>query len=92
MVYVESKEPSKQTTLKQTHRHRKHTDGPQGGRWLGDWVIRGKELRTTNWKLQNSHRKVKYSTGNIGNNTVITMYDATWVLEISGRTFYKICD
>ena len=29
---------------------------------------------STNWQLQNSHRDVKYSIGNIVNNIVITIY------------------
>ena len=33
--------------------------GPEG------WEKKVKELRRTNWLLQNSHRDVKYSTGNI---------------------------
>ena len=34
--------------------------------------VRG--LRSINWLLQNSHRDVKYSTGNIVNNILVTMY------------------
>ena len=30
-------------------------------------------------------RDVKYGTGNIVSNNVITMYGARWVLDISGR-------
>ena len=43
-----------------------------------------KGLRTTNW-LQNGPEDVKYSMRNIVNNVVITMHNARWVLEISGR-------
>ena len=31
-----------------------------------------------------------YSTGNIVNNIIITMYIARWALELSGRTLYKL--
>ena len=48
-----------------------------------------KGLRSTNRKLQNSHRDVKYSTGNIINDIVITMYGARWVLELSKDHFVK---
>ena len=41
------------------------------GEGLGDWEKKVKGLRRTNWKLQNSHRDVKYSTGNRVNNIVI---------------------
>ena len=64
------------------------------GEGLGDWEKKVKGLRRTNWKLQNSHRDVKHSTGNTVNNIVVTMYGARWVLEISGdyhiQPFYSI--
>ena len=48
-------------------------------------------LRSTNWQLQNSHRDVKYSIGNIANDIFITRYGATWVLETSGPgALYKM--
>ena len=45
-------------------------------------------------ELQNSHRDVKYSRGNIDNNIVKTMYGASWVLEILGEggRLYKVYD
>ena len=43
-----------------------------------------KGLRTTEWQLQHSHEGVKYSTGNIVNNIVVTVCGAMWVLEILG--------
>ena len=43
-----------------------------------------KELRTTNWLLQNTHGDVKNSIGNIVNNTVITMYGVRWVRDLLG--------
>lgn len=39
----------------------------------------------TDWQLPNSHRDVKYSTGNTVNNIVITIFSARWVMEISGE-------
>ena len=57
---------------------------------LGGWVKKVKELRSTDWWLQNSHGDVKYSIGNIVNSTVITTYGASWVLEKSwGTVFVK---
>ena len=50
---------------------------------LGERVKKVKELRSTNWQLQNSHRDVKYSIGNMVNNIVITMCGARWVLDSS---------
>lgn len=43
--------------------------------------------RRANWRLQNSHRTVKNSLGNVVNNIVITMYSARWVLDLSGDYF-----
>ena len=51
-----------------------------------------KGLKSTNWQLQNSHRDVKYSRGNSVKTTVITMYNAKWVLEILGGTLCKVHD
>ena len=43
-----------------------------------------KGLRSTNWQLQNNHRDVKYSVGNVVNNIVLIMYGVTWVLDLLG--------
>ena len=59
---------------------------------MGRWVEKGKGLRSINWELQNSHRDVKYSTGNVVNNIVITMSGARWILEISGGPVCKVYD
>ena len=48
------------------------------------WVKKVKALRSTNWWLPNSHRNIKYNTGNIADNIVINMCGERWVLEISG--------
>lgn len=48
---------------------------------------KGEGLRSTDWKLQNSHGDVKYTTGNIVNN--IIMYGARWILEI-GKLLCKL--
>ena len=40
---------------KQTCRCREQTDGCQIGDRLGGWLKKVKELRRTNWQLQNSH-------------------------------------
>ena len=54
------------------------------GGGVDNWVKKVKGLKSTNWQLQNSHRDVKYSIGNIANNIVITVYGVRWVLELSG--------
>ena len=57
-------------------------------RWQGvlrDWVRKVKALNT-NWQLQESHRDVKYSTGNVINN-VITLRCVRWVLDLLGDHF-----
>ena len=59
------------------------------GRGLGRLGAKGEGIERYR-QLQNSHGDVKYSIGNIINNVVITMYDAQWVLEISGGTLYKV--
>ena len=53
------------------------------GRELGGWVKKVKGLRCINWLLKNSHGDVKYSTGNIVNDIVITMYNVRWVGDLS---------
>ena len=76
---MESKEQNKQPKYnKQTHRYREQTDGYYIGGVLGSWVKKMKRLRSINWWLQNSHRDVNYSIGNIVNDIVITMYGASW--------------
>lgn len=54
------------------------------------WVKSGKRLGCTNWQLQHSHRAVKYSTGNIINNPVITRDGARWAREFLGRSPGKL--
>ena len=49
-----------------------------------------KGLRMRDWQLHNSHGDVKYSIGNAVNNTVTTMYGATWVLEILRGSVGKV--
>ena len=51
-----------------------------------------KGLRRTYWQLQNSHRDVKHSIGNIVGNIVITVYGVRWVLEIPGGPLCKVSD
>ena len=51
-----------------------------------------KGLRSTNWQLQNCHGDVKYSTGNIVNNIVITMCGARWVMKLLQGTLCKEYD
>ena len=52
------------------------------GKGLGDWVKEVKGLRRTDWQSQDSHGNVKYLTGNIVDNIVITMYGVRWVLDL----------
>ena len=70
---IESKKQNKQAELKQTHRYRKQFDSCRMRGGMGKWVEKVKRVRSTNWLLQNSHRDIKYSIGNIVNNIVITM-------------------
>ena len=42
--------------------------------------------------LRGSHGDVKYSTGHIVSDVVISMGGARWVLEISEATLYKVHD
>lgn len=46
-----------------------------------------KDLRSTNWLLQNHHSDVKYGTGNVVNNSVITVNGVRWELELLGHRF-----
>ena len=43
---------------------------------MGTWVKKVKGLRSTDWLLQNSHRDVKYSIGNIVDNIALCMVSA----------------
>ena len=42
--------------------------------------------------VQNSHGDANYSTGNIANNIVITIYGTRWILKLPGETLCKVCD
>ena len=53
------------------------------------WEVRGmrkkvKGLRSTDWQLQNSHADVEYSLGNTVINSLLTMYGAGGVRDLSG--------
>ena len=56
------------------------------------WVKEVKGLGHTDWKLQSSHRDVKYSIGNIVHNILIAVCDVRWALEILGRPLCKVYD
>ena len=43
---------------------------------VGSMGKKVKEFRSRNWDLQDSHGDVKYTTGNIVNNILITIYGA----------------
>lgn len=45
-----------------------------------------KELKSTDWSLQNIYRDVKYRVGNIVN-SIIILYGTCQVLEVSGEHF-----
>ena len=56
-------------------------------RWkgkLGEQVKKGKGIRCKMARNKNSHGDVKYNTGNIVNNIVITVYGVRWVLVLAG--------
>ena len=48
-----------------------------------------KGLRSTGRQLQSSPGDVKCSIGRTGNDTVIAMRGATWVLEVPGESLCK---
>ena len=52
-------------------------------RWKGAGRLgkKAKELKSTNWQLQNSHEDIKYSIRSKVNNIVVTMYGVMWVLD-----------
>lgn len=45
---------------------------------------------STNWQLRNSHGDVKYTIGNTVSNTIIIMYGAGCILELSGGSLHKV--
>ena len=53
-------------------------------------VEKAKELRSTDWWLQNKIHS--YSVGNTVNNVVVDMCGARWELEISRETLCKVYD
>ena len=55
------------------------------------WVKGVKGLGSKDWQEQNSHGDVKYSIGNIVNNTVITRYGARGLLDLLRGSLYKLC-
>ena len=59
------------------------------GRGLEDCLKKVKGLRSTNWWLQNSHRDIKYSIGNIVNNIAITTVVPGGCLKYWGKRFVK---
>ena len=65
---------------------REQTDSCWVGRKLEGWVKKVKGLRSTNLQLQNSHRDVQYSIGNIVNNVLIT----TLCCQVSSRLIKRI--
>ena len=57
-------------------------------RGLGGWGRRGE--RDSDGQIgsyMNSHRDVEYSAGNIVSNDVITLYGASWALDLLGDHF-----
>ena len=58
------KKINERTKQKQTQNQRA-TDGCHMEGGLGGWVERGQGLRSTTWRLQNSHGDVKYSIGKV---------------------------
>ena len=54
--------------------------------------IRYEGRRSADWWPRNSHGDVKHGTENVVSNTVITMYGAQRVLEMSGGTLGKSYD
>ena len=86
---------NEQTKQKQTHRYRKKL---MVTRWeVGGWVKKMIGLGCTNWQLQNSHGDVKYSIGNIVDNTVIITYGVRWcktyrrITLLSYKDVYPLC-
>ena len=55
-----------------------------GGRGVGGLGEKGERISSTKKYLQNSKGNIQYSTRNIVNNIVVTMYGARWVFELSG--------
>lgn len=49
-----------------------------------------KGLTSINWQLQNRHGDIKYSIGNIVNNSLIAMYGVLWIRDLSGWSLSKL--
>ena len=59
------------------------------GREVGGIGEKVEGIEKCNLVVQNSHGDVRYSIGNIANNIVITVYDASGVLDIWEDHFVK---
>lgn len=80
---LESKKTNEQAEQKQTHKYRGHSNGCQMGGGL-------KGLTSINWQLQNRHGDIKYSIGNIVNNSLIAMYGVLWIRDLTGWSLSKL--
>ena len=80
-----SNEQNKQKRNRLRYRDQRSAERRRTGR-LSE---KGKGIEKCKEVIINSHGVEKYSIGEIGNNTVIPMYGARWVLEISEETLVK---
>lgn len=63
--------------MKKQGRCKEQTDGSRWEGAQGGELRKPKRLRNTNWQLDNSYVDIKYSTGNIINNIIITLSDGS---------------
>ena len=80
---------------KQNRKRQRYREQTEGCHWEEGLVIGWKMVKgliSTNRQLQNSHWDVNYSTGNIVNYIVVTMYGARWILELLRGTLSKVYD
>ena len=57
---------------------------------MGGLGEKGKGIEVQTGSYQRVVVYIKYSIGNIVSNVVITMYGASWIMEMSGRILCKV--
>lgn len=79
-LHVESHKQKKQINRTDTDSEIQRTFwGFLGGRGIGGLGEKVRRLRSTNWQLENSQGHVKYGTGDMVNNIVLTMDGVRWI-------------
>ena len=83
---------NEQAEQKQDHRYRENFDGCQVGQGLGEMGEKCEGIKKYKLVFTNSYGDVKYSKGNIVNDSLITMHGVRWVPGLLGWSLIKLCN